>query len=165
MTLFLFANVLVSGISVAAGNLNMHSRRNKFILAVSLGFGVGVSIWPFGFQDMRASSYTANFWQCADCSPTMKGVRNGVSIFLSTGYCIGTVLAVLLNLILPADSGVDMGDGRVVGAESELNKTKHKKFVGDNDDDDNAKEEAAVVPYEVTKINDRTAEYDDEVAA
>jgi xanthine/uracil permease len=48
MTIFLFANVLVSGISVAANNLNMSSRRNKFILAVSLGFGVGVSIWPFG---------------------------------------------------------------------------------------------------------------------
>jgi uric acid-xanthine permease len=99
MTIFLFANVLVSGISVAANNLNMSSRRNKFILAVSLGFGVGVSIWPFGFQDMRASSYTANFWQCGDCSPLVKGIRNGVSIFLSTGYCSGTVLAVLLNMI------------------------------------------------------------------
>jgi hypothetical protein len=99
----------------------------------------------------------------------MKGVRNGVSIFLSTGYCIGTVLAVLLNLILPADSGVDMGDGRVVGADSELNKTYHKKITdhsGDNDDEDNnPKKEAVVVPYEVTKITNRKADYDDEVSA
>lgn len=33
----------------------------------------------------------------------MKGIRNGVSIFLSTGYCIGTVTAMFLNMILPAD--------------------------------------------------------------
>lgn len=107
MTIFLFANVLVSGISLAGSNLDLHSRRTKFILAVSLGIGVGVTVWPFGFQDMRASSYTAHFWECSDCSETMQGVRNGVSIFLSTGYCVGTVLAVLLNLILPEDPGVE----------------------------------------------------------
>jgi hypothetical protein len=40
----------------------------------------------------------------------MKGVRNGVLIFLSTGYCVGTVTAMLLNLILPTDSVVIRGD-------------------------------------------------------
>jgi NCS2 family nucleobase:cation symporter-2 len=34
----------------------------------------------------------------------MKGVRNGVLIFLSTGYCVGTVVAMLLNFILPRDA-------------------------------------------------------------
>ena len=52
---------------------------------------------------MRASPYTAAFWTCADCSDTLKGVRNAVSIFLSTGYCIGSVIAIILNLILPED--------------------------------------------------------------
>jgi xanthine/uracil permease len=33
----------------------------------------------------------------------MKGVRNGVSIFLSTGYCVGPIIAILLNLILPEE--------------------------------------------------------------
>jgi hypothetical protein len=173
MTIFLFANVLVSGISVAANNLNMSSRRNKFILAVSLGFGVGVSIWPFGFQDMRASSYTANFWQCGDCSPLVKGIRNGVSIFLSTGYCSGTVLAVLLNMILPADSGVDMGDGRVVGAESEkvtANDNKKKLAAEDTQDDDGsgmeAKEEAAAVVTAATSSYSTAKNFEnDEVSA
>ena len=32
------------------------------------------------FQDMRGAPYSANFWQCADCSEAMKGIRNGVSI-------------------------------------------------------------------------------------
>ena len=36
----------------------------------------------------------------------MKGVRNGISIFLSTGYCIGTVTAMLLNAILPEDAEI-----------------------------------------------------------
>jgi NCS2 family nucleobase:cation symporter-2 len=107
MTIFLFANVLVSGIALAS-TLDLHSRRNKFIMALSLAMGVGVTVWPFAFQDMRGSSYTANFWRCDDCSDTMKGVRNGASIFLSTGYCIGTVMAMLLNFILPEDSGVHM---------------------------------------------------------
>ena len=102
MTIFLFCNVLVSGISLF-GSLNLKSRRVRFISAMSLAVGVGVTVWPFAFQDMRASSYTAAFWTCADCSPTLQGFRNGVSIFLSTGYCIGSVIAIILNGILPED--------------------------------------------------------------
>jgi uracil-xanthine permease len=105
MTIFLFANVLTSGIALAS-TLDLHSRRIKFIMALSLAIGVGVTVWPFAFQDLRGSSYTANFWRCADCSQTKKGIRNGVSIFLSTGYCVGTVTAMLLNSILPEDAGV-----------------------------------------------------------
>ena len=107
MTIFLFANVLVSGISLAS-SCDIRSRRNKFILGLSLAIGVGVTIWPYAFQDMRASAYTANFWRCKDCSETLKGLRNGVSIFLSTGYCIGTIVAMILNAVLPTDAGVDM---------------------------------------------------------
>jgi len=105
MTIFLFCNVLVSGI-VVASTLDLHSRRIKFIMALSLCVGVGVTVWPFAFQDMRASSYTANFWRCEDCSDEMQGFRNGISIFLSTGYCVGSVIAIILNLILPADEEV-----------------------------------------------------------
>ena len=103
MTIFLFCNVFVSGVSVAT-TLDLKSRRVRFIMAMSLAVGIGVTVWPYAFLDRRASSYTANFWPCADCSATMKGLRNGVSIFLSTGYCIGTMLAMLLNAILPEDA-------------------------------------------------------------
>jgi hypothetical protein len=41
----------------------------------------------------------------------MKGFRNGVSIFLSTGYCIGSVIAIFLNTILPADAAVVTSGG------------------------------------------------------
>ena len=60
---------------------------------------------------MRGSSYTAAFWECTDCSETLKGFRNGVSIFLSTGYCIGSIIAIILNLILPCDSEDIVPDG------------------------------------------------------
>lgn len=85
MTIFLFSNVLVSGITLA-NQCELHKRRTKFIFALSLAIGVGVTVWPYAFQDMRASGYTAAFWTCKDCSNGMKGLRNGVSIFLSTGY-------------------------------------------------------------------------------
>ena len=102
MTIFLFSNVLVSGIALAS-SVDLHSRRNKFMLAFSMAIGVGVTVWPYAFKDRRGSPYTAHFWQCADCSEAVKGIRNGISIFLSTGYCCGTMTAVFLNAILPAD--------------------------------------------------------------
>lgn len=107
MTIFLFANVTVSGLALAS-NLDLHSRRVKFIMAMSLAVGLGVTIWPYAFQDWFGSSYTANFWRCEHCSPGLKGIRNGVSIFMSTGYCVGTVIAIVLNFILPTDAGIMM---------------------------------------------------------
>lgn len=117
MTIFLFANVLSSGIALTS-NIDLHSRRNKFIFAMSMAIGGGVSVWPYAFADMRASSYTAHFWTCADCNDTMKGIRNGVSIFLSTGYCVGTVIAMLLNAILPEDAAISY-DKRYIGEADE----------------------------------------------
>lgn len=109
MTIFLFANVLASGINLTK-QVDLESRRNRFIMAFSLALGVGVTIWPYAFLDRRASPYTAPFWGCADCSNAMKGLRNGVSIFLSTGYCIGSVTAMFLNAILPCDSEISSAD-------------------------------------------------------
>lgn len=103
MTIFLFSNVLVSGISLAASTLDVHSRRTKFILGMSLAVGVGVTVYPYAFQDFRGSKNTAAFWTCDGCSDTLQGLRDGVSLFLSTGYCVGTVIAMILNFILPAD--------------------------------------------------------------
>merc|ERR1711868_224991 len=100
-----FANVLASGINLTK-QVDLDSRRNRFIMAFSLALGVGVTVWPYAFLDRRNSPYSAPFWKCDDCSAAMKGVRNGVSIFLSTGYCVGSVAAILLNCILPADVAV-----------------------------------------------------------
>lgn len=122
MTIFLFANVTTAGIGLAS-TLDLHSRRVKFILSMALAVGVGVTVWPFAFADMRGSSYTAHFWECANCNQTLKGVRNGVSIFLSTGFCIGTVVAMLLNAIIPTDAGVAYRKDREEGKKDISQKT------------------------------------------
>lgn len=109
MTIFLFANVLASGINLTK-LVDLDSRRNRFIMAFSMALGVGVTVWPYAFLDRRASPYTAPFWTCADCSNAMKGLRNGVSIFLSTGYCVGSVAAMVLNGILPCDTELSYED-------------------------------------------------------
>lgn len=159
MTLFLFANVLTSGINLTH-SVDLDSRRNKFIFALSMAVGVGVTVWPFAFLDMRASPYTAAFWPCADCTAAMQGVRDGVSIFLSTGYCVGTVIAMLLNSVLPEDAGVayaDDGDPLTIhvhdveAEEKHLDETKEPKESDGNEDKasmDEVEEEAPITASE-----------------
>jgi hypothetical protein len=75
----------------------------------------------------------------------MKGVRNGVSIFLSTGYCVGTVFAMLLNAILPIDGEISFGETDMTNIT--------KKVVDDEDkeisEDDSPPEAAAPMEDDV----------------
>ena len=112
MTTFLFCNVFVSGLSVVA-KANLNSRRNRIILAISMGVGLGVTAVPWIFGDQRASAGTAPFWPCTgpfreggDCSKGEQGIRDGIVILLTTPYSIGTLLAMILNAILPEDMEV-----------------------------------------------------------
>jgi len=116
MTIFLFSNVVVSGIAVLS-KVDMQSRRNRFILALSLGIGIGVSVVPHVASDFRGSGLTANIWPCTDCDKTERSFRNGILIFLSTGYCSGTVIALLLNIILPSDPIIITADSSEKVAE------------------------------------------------
>merc|ERR1712232_268031 len=68
MTTFLFCQVLVSGLAILA-TVDLNSRRNRVILGISLGVGVGVAMTP--------------------------GIFN-VMLFLGTPYCIGSVLALIM---------------------------------------------------------------------
>jgi uric acid-xanthine permease len=100
---------------------------------MSMAVGAGVTIWPFAFQDMRASSYTANFWRCDTCSPTMQGLRNGVAIFLSTGYCVGTIVAMLLNFILPNDGEIIRNQSASIPDDADAPKDLTANVVHEND--------------------------------
>ena len=86
MTTFLFASVLVSGIRIMNSGEGGIGRRNRFILAVSLGAGLGVTLIPEWTQN--------NLWPVTDdMSETLKGFRDAVIITLSTGYrCSVSVL-------------------------------------------------------------------------
>jgi uric acid-xanthine permease len=115
MTTFLFCNVFVSGLTVVA-KADLNSRRNRIILAVSMGIGLGVAAVPWIFADQRGGGNAgyAPFWACTgpfrhyggDCTKGESSIRDGVVLFLSTPYCIGTILAMFLNAILPVDMEV-----------------------------------------------------------
>lgn len=94
MTTFLFANVVSSGIKIVVGE---HlSRRNRFIMGCALALGLGVTLVP---------AWALNaLWPCADCGSGLKGLRDAIISILSTGFCIGAIVAMLLNLILPLES-------------------------------------------------------------
>jgi len=95
MTTFLFANVCVSGIKVmvSAGL----PRRERFIAMVSLAFGIGVDLAP--------QWATNNLWPVHSyTSKTVKGLRDGIILILSTGFCFGAVVAMILNSILPSEA-------------------------------------------------------------
>ena len=68
MQTFLFANVMVSGIKVI--NFSSLTRRNRFILAISLGLGLGVTIVP------QWATNPVGLWPVAlDASPAARGAR------------------------------------------------------------------------------------------
>lgn len=112
MTTFLFCNVFVSGLSVVS-KADLNSRRNRIILAISMGVGLGVTAVPWIFGDQREGAGTAPFWACtgpfregADCNKGERGIRDGILILLTTPYSIGTLLAMFLHAILPTDMEV-----------------------------------------------------------
>ena len=121
MTTFLFCNVFVSGLSVIS-KADLNSRRNRIILAISMGVGLGVTAVPWIFGDQRASAGTAPFWACTgpfreggDCSKGERGIRDGILILLTTPYSIGTLVAMALHAILPTDmevAGYRAGGGK-----------------------------------------------------
>lgn len=89
MTVFLFANVTVSGIRMLS-KLRW-DRRDSFILAISLSLGLGVVIRPTTFIYFLPS--TEHEFSGA--------LRQGAVIVLSTGYSVGALVAAILNLLVP----------------------------------------------------------------
>ena len=41
---------------------------------------------------------------CGGCNSGVKGLRDAVITILSTGFCIGAIVAIILNLLLPSES-------------------------------------------------------------
>lgn len=113
MTTFLFCNVFISGIRIICSK--PVTRRIRFIMAISLGLGVGVAIVPgFGgaFQAGNLGGWgvaNGNLWtpQPTD-SDGLRSFKQAVIIALTTPYSIGTIVAILLNLILPYEEVSDV---------------------------------------------------------
>lgn len=91
MTTFLFANVAVSGLSILSPL--KWTVRNRFIVAISIGLGVGVIIEPKAFSAFLPTTTNS----------VLNGLRQAAVIVLETGYSLGAIMAVFLNFVLPEE--------------------------------------------------------------
>lgn len=91
MTTILFANVAVSGISILSSvQFNV---RNRVIVAITLGLGIGVSIEPKALSSFIPEAK----------GEFVNGLRLALVFILETGYTIGALTAVFLNFVLPTE--------------------------------------------------------------
>ncbi|KAG0747877.1 hypothetical protein G6F16_001640 [Rhizopus arrhizus] len=94
MNAFLFASVTVSGIRILA--YLQWTRRDRFIVTCSLALGLGVTLVP---------SWFTHVFQYSGDNAALKGFLSAIETIVDTGYCIGSLMAIFLNLIVPAEWG------------------------------------------------------------
>lgn len=93
VTTFLFASVTVSGIRVLS-YINF-TRRDRFILAAALSFGIGDLLVP--------TIFTHLFDRVKNPSGGLEGLFDSITIVLSTPFLMSGIVAVILNLIIPQE--------------------------------------------------------------
>ncbi|KAG1758209.1 xanthine uracil permease [Suillus occidentalis] len=94
VTTFLFASVAVSGLRVLS--YVKYTRRDRFILAAALSFGVGDLLMP--------GIFTHLFDGVKNPNSGLEGLFESITILLSTPFLISGIVALVLNLILPQDT-------------------------------------------------------------
>ncbi|KAI0940361.1 hypothetical protein AcV5_001491 [Taiwanofungus camphoratus] len=100
VTTFLFASVAVSGIRVLA--YTRFTRRDRFVLAAALSFGIGDLLVP--------DVFTYLFDGVKHPNKGLQGLFESITIILSTPFLIAGIVAVVLNLILPQEDAPDDDD-------------------------------------------------------
>ncbi|KAL0573529.1 hypothetical protein V5O48_008434 [Marasmius crinis-equi] len=94
VTTFLFGSVAISGIRVLS--YNKFDRRDRFILAAALAFGLGDLLVPDIFLHL--------FDGVDSPSKGLKGFMDSITIILSTPFLISGLVAAILNLVFPRES-------------------------------------------------------------
>ncbi|KAF8076906.1 xanthine/uracil permease [Lyophyllum atratum] len=100
VTTFLFASVAVSGIRVLS--YIDFSRRERFILAAALSFGVGDLLVPGVFTHLFDGVDSSN--------AGLGGLFDSITIVLSTPFLSSGIVAAILNLILPPEAVEETDD-------------------------------------------------------
>ncbi|KAI8330667.1 permease family-domain-containing protein [Choanephora cucurbitarum] len=98
MTVFLFASIATSGIRIL-GYLPW-TRRDRVIVTASLAIALGITLVPDWFR------YVLPTFE----SEALQGLMDAIDTVISTGYIIGGVLAIVLNLALPYESTPEQND-------------------------------------------------------
>ncbi|KAI5893061.1 Xanthine/uracil permease [Schizophyllum commune H4-8] len=100
VTTFLFASVCVSGLRVLA--MTQYSRRDRFVLAAAMSFGIGYILAP--------EIFTHLFDGVDNPSSGLQGLFDSITIVLSTPFLSAGLIAVVLNLLLPEEDEDDEDD-------------------------------------------------------
>lgn len=93
VTTFMFATVAVSGLRVLS--LTRFTRRDRFVLAAALSFGVADLLVP--------KIFTHLFDSVDNPSSGLQGLFDSITIILSTPFLSAGIVASVLNLILPIE--------------------------------------------------------------
>jgi len=135
VTTFLFASVMTSGIRVLT--YLKWNRRDRFILAAALSFGVGDLLVPTWFTHLFDAVKNPN--------SGLEGFLDSITIILETPFLAAGITAVILNLILPAEVplGADIieheeADTEAQGSPTDAdpnNKHEHENESADEKDD------------------------------
>ncbi|OAX33087.1 hypothetical protein K503DRAFT_553680, partial [Rhizopogon vinicolor AM-OR11-026] len=107
-----FASVVVSGLRVLS--FVQYTRRDRFILAAALSFGVGDLLVPDIFNYLFDGVNNPN--------NGLQGLFESISIVLSTPFLISGLVALTLNLLLPQDGSQkdEVEESAEVGQDLEI---------------------------------------------
>lgn len=100
MQVFLYSTIAVAGIRVLA--LISWTRRDRFILTVALAIGL---------MDITHSDWFNLVLDYSGSNNGLVGFEQGLNLIVTTPFVIAAVIGVVLNLILPKDTGVMPGGG------------------------------------------------------
>ncbi len=124
MTTFLFTSVAVAGLSIIGRS--SFSRRDRFVLTGTLLFGFGATLVPTWFS--YVFTYSGN-------NHALKGFMNAIVLVLETGYAVSGLVAVILNLIIPAEEDeITSIEGNEI-SEVETNSESSKNIEAMNKED------------------------------
>lgn len=108
-TFLMFSTVAAAGLQIASrGGL---TRRSQFILACSLGLGIGVQGSPAALEALRLGLLALGI---------PAGLGEALKVLLESGMAMGTLAAATLNLILPPDDEENEIGAHEEGARTEL---------------------------------------------
>ncbi|KAA1466643.1 Xanthine/uracil permease [Dentipellis sp. KUC8613] len=109
VTTFLFASVVVSGIRVVG--YAHFTRRDRFVLAAAVSFGIGDLLQPTIFTHL---------FDAVHVNSGTQGLLDSITIVLSTPFLVSGIVAVILNLILPyEDPSEEDEDVEVIDVEDQ----------------------------------------------
>ena len=157
---FLFANIIVSGIKLIG--FSRIDRRTHYIVATSLALGVGTALVPaFSSPGIGASASRPNQWWPyeEDMSEAANSFRVGCMIAINTPYFIGSITAIVLNLVIPTD----LIDDAEIETEEAWQKEEQEVLTEESKDIDDQKDKD--VEADMTKKEDNSEPQDEEEVA